>query len=149
MEMKFRNALASDKEAVRKLLGDVKLPTESVDTGTTIFYIATEQSDVVGIAGFEFYGDDVLLRSVAVRPALQSRGVGSRIVDHMLAVAKQRNIRRIVLLTETAQKFFERKGFKVIDRSSVTNERMLLSTEFTVACPTSAVCMVLNLEAEK
>ncbi len=147
VEMKFRNALGSDKETVRKLLGDVKLPTESLDTGTTTFYVAIEQNGVVGIAGFEFYGDDALLRSVAVRPGLQSRGTGSTIVDHMLAVAKQRNIRRIILLTETAQKFFERKGFKVVDRSSITNASMQQSTEFTVACPKSAVCMVLNLDA--
>ena len=127
-------------------LREVKLPTESVDTGTTTFYVGIENGDVVGIAGFEFYGDDALLRSVAVRPNVQSRGIGSKIVDHMLTVARQRKIHRVVLLTETAQKFFERKGFKVVTRSSITNGPMQQSTEFTVACPTSAVCMVLDLD---
>ena len=144
--MNFRTANGSDKETMRMFLREVKLPTESVDTGTTMFYVGIEKGDVVGIAGFEFYGDDALLRSVAVRPNVQSRGIGSKIVDHMLTVARQRKIRQVVLLTETAQKFFERKGFKVANRSSITNGPMQQSTEFTVACPTSAVCMVLDLD---
>jgi amino-acid N-acetyltransferase len=147
-DIKFGIANGSDKKTVRVFLQEVKLPTESVDTGVTTFYVGTEKGDVVGIAGFEFYGDDALLRSVAVRPKLQSRGIGSRTVDHMLSVAKQRNMRRVVLLTETAQKFFERKGFKVVDRSSIMNGAMLKSSEFTVACPKSAVCMVLELDAQ-
>jgi amino-acid N-acetyltransferase len=145
--LEFRTATSSDKASVSMLLRDVKLPTESVDTGITTFYVGTEQGNVVGIAGFEFYGDDALLRSVAVRPGLQSCGFGSKIVDRMLSVARQRKICQVVLLTETAQKFFERKGFKVVERSFITNGSMHQSTEFTVACPKSAVCMVLELEA--
>jgi amino-acid N-acetyltransferase len=141
----LRKAGDADRDTIRKLLETVNLPTESVDSGATMFYIADENRSVIGIAGFEFYGDDALLRSVAVHPTLQSRGIGSRIVDHMLSVARQRKIRRVVLLTETAQKFFERKGFKVASRSSITNGPMQQSTEFTVACPKSAVCMVLYL----
>ena len=148
MDLEFRTATSSDKKTVRMFLREVKLPTESVDTGTTTFYVGIENGDVVGIAGFEFYGDDALLRSVAVRPNVQSRGIGSKIVDHMLTVARQRKICQVVLLTETAQKFFDRKGFKVVNRSSITNEPMLQSTEFTVACPKSAVCMVLDLDAQ-
>ena len=148
VDLEFRTAASLDNERVRILLREVKLPTESVDTGATTFYVGTEKGDVVGIAGFEFYGDDALLRSIAVRPGLQSRGIGSRIVDRMLSVARQRKIRQVVLLTETAQKFFERKGFKVMERSSITNGSMQQSTEFSVACPKSAVCMVLDLDAQ-
>ena len=148
MDIRFQMAQESDQKTIRKLLQEVKLPTESVDKGTTTFCVVKQDSSIVGIAGYEFYGDDALLRSVAVLPLLQSQGVGSKVFDHMLSVARERRIRRIVLLTETAQKFFERKGFKMVDRSAITNQLMLQSSEFTVACPKSAVCMVLELAVQ-
>ncbi len=141
----FRPAMNVDKETIRRLLREVKLPTESVDTGATAFYVYTDKDIILGIAGYEFYGEDALLRSVAVRPGLQSQGIGSKMFQNMLVVARERKTRRIVLLTETAQKFFERKGFKAVERSAIANELMQKSSEFTGACPKSAICMVLNL----
>jgi amino-acid N-acetyltransferase len=145
----FRPAISADNEAIRQLLREVNLPTESVDTGVTAFFVYSDKDQILGIAGFEFYGEDTLLRSVAVRPGLQSHGIGSKIYQNMLAVAKERKSRRMVLLTETAQKFFARKGFKVVDRTSIANKLMQQSSEFTVACPKSAVCMVLDLDVRE
>lgn len=145
MDVNFRKADDSERRKIRELLETVELPAESVESGTTTFYIAEENGSVAGIAGFEFYGKDALLRSVAVRPKLQKKGIGGRIVDSMISVARDRHMSRMVLLTETAQKFFERKGFTVIDRATIDNDALKQSSEFTVACPKSAVCMVFNL----
>ncbi len=145
METAFRKAIGSDRAFIEDLLKQVKLPVESVGSGATTFYIGSENHSSVAVAGFEFYGNDALLRSVAVRPDLQRSGIGSRFTDWMIGSAKRRGIKRIVLLTETAEKFFAKKGFKVADRSSINNDTMRLSSEFTFACPTSAVCMVLSL----
>ena len=145
--MTLHAAGESDLGTVRQLLEVVGLPTESIKSGTTSFYVAEENGAVVGIAGFEFYGSDALLRSVAVPPALQRKGIGDRIVDLMVSIAGQRGIKRIVLLTETAEKFFVQKGFRVVDRSLIGNEPLKKSSEFTYACPTSAVCMVLDFES--
>jgi amino-acid N-acetyltransferase len=144
-DIHIRAAKQSDRKIIRQLLAAVNLPTESVETGTTTFYLASRSGNVVGIAGFEFYGKDVLLRSVAVPPQLQKQGIGKRIVDFMLSTARERHINRVVLLTETAETFFKKKGFHVVDRSSIDNDSMRQSSEFTVACPTSAVCMMLHL----
>ncbi len=145
MEMAFREAVGSDRAFIEDLLKRVKLPVESVGSSTTTFYIGSENQSPVAVAGFEFYGNDALLRSVAIRPDLQRAGIGDRLTDWMIASAKRRGIKRIVLLTETAEKFFAKKGFKVVDRSSINNDSMKQSSEFTFACPTSAVCMALSL----
>jgi amino-acid N-acetyltransferase len=145
MEISYRKSKASETSAIRSLLEESKLPTESVGKNTTEFFVAESAGRIVGIAGFEFYGTDALLRSVAIPADLQNKGIGSEIVDWMLAQAKTRGTKRIFLLTDTAQKFFEHKGFKLTDRSSIRNEAMTSSSEFAHACPVSAVCMKLDL----
>jgi amino-acid N-acetyltransferase len=49
-----------------------------------------------------------------------------------------------VLLTNTAEGFFARKGFRRIDQKSVTGA-VTSSVEFTGACPAHAACMELCL----
>ena len=49
------------------------------------------------------------------------------------------------LLTTTAEDYFPRFGFEVIDRSEA-DERLKESAEFRGACPDSAVCMRLSLD---
>ena len=142
---KIRKAIESDNVTIRRLLETVKLPTESVEGGTATFFIAELDGSVAGIAGFEFYGRDALLRSVAVPPQLQKKGIGEKVVDSMIAIARKQHFTRIILLTETAEQLFKRKGFTVVDRAGIHNEALQRSTEFTTACPKSAVCMELIL----
>lgn len=146
MKIGIRKAVPADKELIRSLLSEVKLPVEGVDGGVTTFYVAEDESAILGIAGFEFYGDDALLRSVAIRPGFQRQGIGSQIVDVMIAEARRRNVNEIVLLTETARKFFLARGFEVVDRSTVSNDAMRNASEFAYACPKSAVCMRMRLK---
>ena len=145
MTIDFRRSGPGDKEQIRALLVETKLPAESVDNDVTAFYIAENGGRIIGIAGFELYGGDALLRSVAIRPGLQRQGIGSAIVDRMLDEARRKEIRRVILLTETAKHFFLRKGFAVVDRSEIKNEELRKSSEFTYACPTSAVCMLMEI----
>jgi N-acetylglutamate synthase-like GNAT family acetyltransferase len=145
-ELTIREATSWDIHLIQALLREVELPVESVDSSITKFYTGMQEDVLAGVAGFEFYGDDVLLRSVAVKPGLQKNGLGHQLTDWMIQEAKKRDVRRIVLLTETAERFFTQKGFKAVDRKSIENDAMKQSSEFTFACPSSAVCMVLNLK---
>jgi len=145
MTISYRQASEKDNVAIRSLLESQKLPTETVGTSKTDFYLAMDNEAVDGVAGFEYYGDDVLLRSVAVPTSMQKKQIGSQLVDWMIAHAKQKGIRRIVLLTETASKFFAKKGFSVVDRSSINNEAMKKSSQFCGGCCSSAACMKLDL----
>ncbi|HUI29890.1 MAG TPA: arsenic resistance N-acetyltransferase ArsN2 [Candidatus Acidoferrales bacterium] len=146
MKLQFRKSVGDDKEVIRSFLQTTKLPAESLDKDTTTFYMAEESNRIAGIAGFEFYGSDALLRSVAVQPGIQRRGLGSQIVDFMLDEARKRKVQNVALLTETAKDFFLKKGFEVVDRSTIDNESMKKSSEFAYACPEMAVCMRIRLK---
>jgi len=63
------------------------------------------------VAGFEYYGEDALLRSVAVPTSLQKKQIGFTISRLDAITGKAKGIKRIVLLTETASMFFAKKGF--------------------------------------
>lgn len=148
MKIVLRHAIREDNELMRSLLKETNLPTEGLDGNAAAFFVAEDNGEVVAIAGFEFYGGDVLLRSVAVRPGSQRRGFGSRVVDLMLDEARKKGVQSVVLLTETARDFFLKKGFNVVERSSIHNAALKGSSEFTYACPKSAVCMRLWLKQE-
>jgi amino-acid N-acetyltransferase len=49
-----------------------------------------------------------------------------------------------VLLTQTAEAFFERHGYQVADRDHVPDE-IKQSAEFQSLCPSSAICMTKSL----
>jgi amino-acid N-acetyltransferase len=146
MNILYRQATERDTADIRSLLKSQKLPTETVGTTTTEFYLAVENETIVGIAGFEHYGEDILLRSVAVPTSMQKKQIGSQLVDWMILLAKQKKVKKIVLLTETASKFFAKKGFIVVDRSSFKNEPMKKSSQFGSCCCSSAACMMLELQ---
>ena len=58
--------------------------------------------------------------------------------------------RALVLLTLTAVSFFERQGYRVIDRRSVPDD-VQATAEFKSLCPASAICMakaIVGSEAE-
>ena len=139
----YRPATAADTPAIRTLLEQSGLPTESLDRQSTEFFVAEENGGIIGVAGFEFYSPDALLRSVAIAPGLRSKGRGADFVTWMINLARGRGSGSVVLLTETARVFFERLGFSVTDRALITNSAMKASSEFTFACPISAVCMIL------
>jgi amino-acid N-acetyltransferase len=143
--MNYRRASYSDEPSIRTLLEQAHLPTESLGTNVTEFFVVEENGTIVGVAGFEYYDDDALLRSVAVQSGQRNQGVGSLLIDWMLSQAREHRIKRIVLLTDTAKTFFEKKGFRVIDRSLVTNDSMRMSSEFASVCPASSNTMMLNL----
>jgi amino-acid N-acetyltransferase len=145
MNISYRHATEKDTAAVCALLESQRLPTETVGTTMTEFYLAVENEAIVGVAGFEYYGEEALLRSVAVPTSLQKKRIGSQLVDWMISLAKQKNVKGVVLLTETASKFFSQKGFIPIERLTITNSEMKKSTQFSDCCCSSAVCMVLPL----
>jgi len=54
-------------------------------------------------------------------------------------------LKRVYLITETAEKFFSMLNYIAISREDVDPE-IKQTAEFTHVCPTSGVCMVRFLE---
>ncbi len=129
---------------VLTLLRKASLPTEGVEEHFDDFFVAVDATGtVVGAIGMEHYADGTgLLRSAVVNPTLRNSGIGSMLYQRLIEQARCDGMHRILLLTTTAEKYFARKGFRSIPRSSVTGP-VTRSTEFTGACPATAVCMEL------
>jgi amino-acid N-acetyltransferase len=72
--------------------------------------------------------------------SVQGQGLGSRLTEAALALARARDQRAVFLLTTTADRFFPRFGFERITREDVP-ESVRQSIEFQSACPASAVVM--------
>lgn len=141
----IRNARQADYPHVARLLQASSLPTAGVAGHFGNFLVAENGDDIVGAIGLEVYDDVGLLRSAVVESSLQNTGIGSRLYEELLRRAHRLGVRRIILLTNTAQRYFERKGFRTIDQKSVTGP-ITNSVEFSGACPSHAACMELILQ---
>ena len=129
-----------DLPAVRRLLQSQHLPVDGIDEHISTMVVAKEGTEVVGAAAVELYADGALLRSVVVDPMVQGRGLGHRLSEAALSIAKHRGTRTAFLLTTTAQKFFPKLGFEEIARGDVPAS-VQASIEFQSACCASAVVM--------
>jgi amino-acid N-acetyltransferase len=143
----LRDACREDLESVLEQLRRASLPTDGVAEWFDQFVVAAEGELVVGAAGIERYGPDVLLRSVVVAPEWQGRGVGRDLVREALERASRSGARAAFLLTTTAEHYFPRLGFRRIEREEVPRT-VRESVEFRSACPESAAVMVRRLSKE-
>ncbi len=135
-------ARAGDLSAVRALLGSAGLPVEDLDAPADLgFWVVREGGQVQGAIGLERYGDVGLLRSLVVAQDRRRGGVGTALVRALERDARSAGVRVLVLLTQTAEAFFRRHGYDVIDRAYAPDE-VKASAEFRSLCPASAVCMV-------
>jgi amino-acid N-acetyltransferase len=129
-----------DLAQVLVLLERHGLPVDGASTMGESLVVARLDGRVVGAAGLELYADGALLRSVVVDASVQGQGLGQRLTEAALALARARDERAVFLLTTTADRFFSRFGFERITREDVP-ESVRQSIEFQSACPASAVVM--------
>jgi amino-acid N-acetyltransferase len=142
--MVIQAAEDGDLPAVRRLLEAQHLPLDGIDEHVSTMVVAKKGSEVVGAAAVEVYADGALLRSVVVDPMVQGQGLGHRLSDAALSIAKDRGTHTAFLLTTTAEKFFPKLGFEPIVRDDVPAS-VQASIEFQSACPASAVVMRKHL----
>jgi amino-acid N-acetyltransferase len=141
----IRRGRASDLAAVLAMLQGAGLPTEDLTSapGLHLWVISTEKS-LVGVIGLERFDAGALLRSLAVEPGHQRRGLGRQLVARLEHDARADGVQQLVLLTKTAEAFFRELGYEAIDRRYVS-EDLKQSAEFRSLCPASAVCMTKSL----
>ena len=138
--MQVERAGSDDLEAIERLLVASALPLDGARDAFATGVVAREGGAVVGAAAIEPYGPAGLLRSVVVEPALRGTGIGGTLVDSSEMLARDLGIDELYLLTETAETWFERRGYRAIERDAVP-EPVRGSIEFTTACSTTAVAM--------
>ena len=140
----FRPATADDVPDIAELLSASGLNPAGTERrpGTTIVGHVDEL--LMATACVEGFGRTALLRSVAVRNDLRGQGAGLLLVAAALQDARRRGVHQVVLFTESAAPFFERLGFRHIDRSALP-EPIQQSAQAAGECPASATAMVLDL----
>lgn len=144
MTMTISVADKGDMPAILALLEGSGLPQDGLADHVATTLAARIGDRVVGSAALELYGAAALLRSVAVDRSLRGQGLGQQLTRAALDLARQRGVKQLYLLTETAGGFFPRFGFRPIARSAV-DPAVRQSVEFTSACPVSAQVLALSL----
>jgi N-acetylglutamate synthase-like GNAT family acetyltransferase len=142
----IRPAESGDRSAIAELLSASRLVAldETAQFGLQYAVAVTVEGTLVGVAGYERYGADILLRSVAVSEPWRSTGIGARLTADRLAHAKAQGCGAAYLLTDTARGYWERHGFSKIDRQAAP-EAVTRSHEWSAACPVSATAMFRSL----
>lgn len=139
-----RNATPGDLSLIENLLQSVNLPLAGAREHLHNFIVLENGEKLIGVVGLEVYGDKALLRSLAIIKEHQGEGHGQFLYHAILEKAHQQKIDELYLLTETAEAFFAKQGFALIERESA-DSKVKASVEFQSACPESAACMRLKL----
>ena len=144
--MKITAYTASDRHRadLERLLEEAGLPTEGLDPAPDRTVVAFEGDRLWGAATVHRYAGGGLLRSVVVAKDLRGRGLGAKLTEKAIDLARQSGVTTIYLLTETASEFFLRFGFEVIPRESVPVD-VARDVEFTTLCPSLATVMAARL----
>jgi len=85
-----------------------------IDSGVE-FYGWFENDVLLGVMGIQFVGDVTLIRHAYVLPEHQRRGIGSKLLRHLISLAKTSEILVGTWANATwAIRFYEKHGFKLV-----------------------------------
>jgi putative acetyltransferase len=92
-------------------------PLEHIIAPGGEIFVARHAGEVVGTSAVTPHGEGVMeLVKLAVSPSMQGRGLGRRLVDACVAFARDRGVRRVVLVSNSqlgaALRIYEAVGFR-------------------------------------
>ena len=155
MEGKVRKARITDAERIQFLINEyaklgLMLPRsiQSIYENIRDFWVYEEKGEVLGVCALTiFWGDLAEIRSLAVDSKHTGRGIGTALVKRALEEAREFGIPRVFTLTYQV-KFFEKLGFKVIDKERLPHKiwRDCINCVKFPNCDETA--MEINLEEE-
>lgn len=124
--------------AATQLLAAAGLPTHDLtDLHCQSFFYLGPPTAPTGLVGLERFGEVALLRSLVVAPAGRFAGAGSTLLRHAEEQARAHGVRRLYLLTTTAEAFFTRRGYQATPREDAP-AAIRTTREFAGICPASS-----------
>lgn len=128
-EARVRLARREDVAAIRALIEPhvtsgrlMQRATEEIEYLLPTFVVADRDGAVVGCAALEIYSSRLAeVRSLAVTDALQGQGVGRRLVEACVKIARERQVMEVMAITSN-EAFFRAVGFDF----TLANERKAL-----------------------
>jgi amino-acid N-acetyltransferase len=135
----------ADCEVLKALLRDAGLTVTDITPALLNDFLAMRSGmDLIGAAGIECYGDVGLLRSVVVAAPQRGTGLGKQLVAATEALARERGIRYLYLLTDTAEQFFAACGYRALVRDEAP-AAISHTVQFSQLCPGSSAFMMKEL----
>ena len=142
--MNYRDAVNLDIERIEHLLKECSLPYNDLNKYIQNFVVAENNNIIIGVGGFEKYGDASLIRSLAVISEYRGIGVGGKIYALLERKISNVGINKLYLLTETATDYFKKVGFTIRVRENIP-EAILQTKQFRELCPSTAFVMYNEL----
>jgi amino-acid N-acetyltransferase len=124
-----RAARAADVRAIREIVRPLAESRVLVSKDAVTYYESLQQfrvaeldGEVVGCGALHVMWEDLAeVRTLAVRPDVLGRGVGSLLLEALVADARELGLRRLFCLTFEVD-FFARHGFTPIEGQAVDPE---------------------------
>lgn len=142
--MHYRSAKRTDLPAIARLLSANGLQAAGCDQFIENFLLVELDDELVACGGFECHGAVGLLRSVAVDENHQGQGFAMSLLPKLESRACSLGLERLFLLTETAQRFFEKQGYRECERE-MAPDAIQKTQQFSQLCPAEAQCMYRDL----
>lgn len=147
MEVSIKPIAKSELEGLRLVLLAEGLPVENIlDAPVDFFSAQAENGAAVAWGGLEIYGNQAILRSVVVNSVLRGTGAGRKLVRELIDEARIRGLKRLWLLTNSAENFFGKMGFSHAIRSEAPIE-IQNSEEFLWSHNETAHCMSMKIQS--
>jgi glycerol 3-phosphatase-2 len=134
-----RPARADERGAIRRR---VEVTPGARSWGPDGAWLIEGDGGPLATATADVRGAEAYLRGVATRADLRGRELGTLVAAAAVGDARRRGAASCFLLTEAAEGFFDRLGFRRIDRDEVPAWALERSPE----CPVSAAAMVRDLD---
>jgi arsenate reductase len=109
------HALSEDQALVQSLLRDCNLPGDISEEDLQDFFLLDHYGQKVGCAALSIDGNVGILRSVAISPILQGKGLGTWLSHQMIQKAAAAKIDYLFLATWLAFDFWIHLGFAVVE----------------------------------
>lgn len=124
--MIIRKAKIQDTQAIHSLINyyaelDRMLFRDLADIYESLqgFAVAEAQGKVIGCCLLQvIWAELAEIKSLAIEQGFQSKGIGRKLVEFCMQNAKELGIKKVFALT-LEPKFFEKTGFKFIDKSEL------------------------------
>jgi len=81
------------------------------------FFVYEEEGKILGVASLHIFWEDLAeIKSLAILPEHQKKGIGKKMVEACINDARQLGIGKVFALTYVPE-FFQKIGFKIVDKS--------------------------------
>ena len=142
--MLLKTAKSEDLLLLEELLKKNNMIYEDCIYHLDNFLVIFDDDKIIASGAYETCEQYAYFRSFAVDENYRNLGLANKIYEELKLKAKKNNIKELYLLTQTASLYFEKLGFKIINKIDAPSE-IKNTKQFSLLCPDSCKLMKLIL----